>query len=301
MSWLQLHLHTQSDSAEHLEQLLLNQGALSVTLQDNADQPLLEPGVGETPLWDATKLSALFPQNINLENLLDALSQQLGHPLPPYEVERVANEDWERRWLDDFSAMQFGQQLWIVPSWQPPPDPNACNIILDPGLAFGTGTHPTTAMCLEWLAVNPMKGQSIIDYGCGSGILAIAALLLGAELAICVDNDPQALIATAANAEQNGIDASKLMTCLPEALDDTLQQQFGSAKHECDLVIANILAGPLIALAPRLIDLLRDGGQIMLSGILSEQCNAVTNASASIMTMHLPPSSDHWIRLNGQK
>ncbi|MEE3239486.1 MAG: 50S ribosomal protein L11 methyltransferase [Pseudomonadota bacterium] len=301
MSWLQLHLHTQADRAEHLEQLLLNQGALSVTLQDNADQPLLEPGVGETPLWDATKLSALFPQNINLENLLDALSQQLGHPLPPYEVERVADEDWERCWLNDFSAMQFGQQLWIVPSWQPPPDPNACNIILDPGLAFGTGTHPTTAMCLEWLAVNPMKGQSIIDYGCGSGILAIAALLLGAELAICVDNDPQALIATATNAEQNGIDASKLVTCLPEALDDTLQQQFGSAKHGCDLVIANILAGPLITLAPRLIDLLRDGGQIMLSGILSEQCNAVTNAYASIMTMQLPHSSDHWIRLNGQK
>ena len=301
MSWLQLHLHTQADSAEHLEQLLLNQGALSVTLQDNADQPLLEPGVGETPLWDATKLSALFPQNINLENLLDALSQQLGHPLPPYEVERVADENWERRWLDDFSAMQFGQQLWIVPSWQQPPDPNACNIILDPGLAFGTGTHPTTAMCLEWLAVNPMKGQSIIDYGCGSGILAIAALLLGAELAICVDNDPQALIATAANAEQNGIDASKLVTCLPEALDDTLQQQFGSAKHGCDLVMANILAGPLITLAPRLIDLLRDGGQIMLSGILSEQCTAVTNAYASIMTMQLPHSSDQWIRLNGQK
>ena len=301
MSWLQLHLHTQADSAEHLEQLLLNQGALSVTLQDNADQPLLEPGVGETPLWDATKLSALFPQNINLENLLDALSQQLGHPLPPYEVERVADEDWERRWLDDFSAMQFGQQLWIVPSWQQPPDPNACNIILDPGLAFGTGTHPTTAMCLEWLAVNPMKGQSIIDYGCGSGILAIAALLLGAELAICVDNDPQALIATAANAEQNGIDASKLVTCLPEALDDILQQQFGSAKHGCDLVMANILAGPLITLAPRLIDLLRDGGQIMLSGILSEQCTAVTTAYASIMTMQLPHSTDQWIRLNGQK
>ena len=301
MSWLQLHLHTQADSAEHLEQLLLNQGALSVTLQDNADQPLLEPGVGETPLWDATKLSALFPQNINLENLLDALSQQLGHPLPPYEVERVADENWERRWLDDFSAMQFGQQLWIVPSWQQPPDPNACNIILDPGLAFGTGTHPTTAMCLEWLAANPMKGQSIIDYGCGSGILAIAALLLGAELAICVDNDPQALIATAANAEQNGIDASKLVTCLPEALDDTLQQQFGSAKHGCDLVMANILAGPLITLAPRLIDLLRDGGQIMLSGILSEQCTAVTTTYASSMTMQLPHSTDQWIRLNGQK
>ena len=301
MSWLQLHLHTQADSAEHLEQLLLNQGALSVTLQDNADQPLLEPGVGETPLWDATKLSALFPQNINLENLLDALSQQLGHPLPPYEVERVADENWERRWLDDFSAMQFGQQLWIVPSWQQPPDPNACNIILDPGLAFGTGTHPTTAMCLEWLAVNPMKGQSIIDYGCGSGILAIAALLLGAELAICVDNDPQALIATAANAEQNGIDASKLVTCLPEALDDTLQQQFGSAKHGCDLVMANILAGPLITLAPRLIDLLRDGGQIMLSGILSEQCTAVTTAYASSMTMQLPHSTAQWIRLIGQK
>ena len=205
MSWLQLHFHTQADSAEHLENLLLNQGALSVTLQDNADQPLLEPGVGETPLWDATKLSALFPKNINLENLIDALSQQLGQTLLSYEVEMVADEDWELRWLDNFSAMQFGQKLWIVPSWQSPPDPNACNIILDPGLAFGTGTHPTTAMCLEWLADNPMKGLSIIDYGCGSGILAIAALSLGAKLAICVDNDPQALIATTANAEQNGI------------------------------------------------------------------------------------------------
>ena len=301
MSWLQLHLHTQADSAEDLEQLLLNQGALSVTLQDNADQSLLEPGVGETPLWDATKLSALFPKNINLENLLDTLGQQLGRPLPPYEVEMVADENWERRWLDNFSAMQFGNQLWIIPSWQPPPDPNACNIILDPGLAFGTGSHPTTAMCLEWLAVNPTKGQSIIDYGCGSGILAIAALLLGAKLAICVDNDPQALIATSANAKQNGIDASKLVTCLPEALDGILQDRFGSAKHCCDLVMANILAGPLITLAPRLIDLLRDGGQIMLSGILSEQCTAVTTAYASTITMELPSSTGQWIRLNGQK
>ena len=301
MSWLQLHFHGKAGTAEQLEQLLLNQGALSVTLQDNADQPLLEPGVGETPLWDATKLSALFPKNIHLENLLDALTQQLGQPLPFYEIEMVADEDWERRWLDSFYAMQFGQHLWIVPSWQTPPDPSACNIILDPGLAFGTGTHPTTAMCLEWLAVNPMKGQTIIDYGCGSGILAIAALLLGAELAICVDNDPQALIATAANAQQNGINASKLVTCLPEALDDTLQQQSCSVKHGCDLVMANILADPLITLAPSLIDLLRKGGQIMLSGILSEQCTAVTNAYASIMTMELPHSSDKWIRLNGQK
>ena len=301
MSWLQLHLHTQADNAEQLEQLLLNQGALSVTLQDNADQPLLEPGVGETPLWDATKLSALFPQNTHLENLLDTLSKELGHALPSHEVEWVVDEDWERRCLDDFSAMQFGQQLWIVPSWQTPPDPNACNIILDPGLAFGTGTHPTTAMCLEWLAVNPMNGLSVIDYGCGSGILAIAALLLGAELAICVDNDPQALMATVANAEQNGIDASKLLTCLPEALDETLMQQFGSTEHGCDLVIANILAGPLIELAPRLVNLPRDGGQIMLSGILSEQCSAVNAAYASAIAMQLPHSTDQWIRLNGQK
>ena len=146
-----------------------------------------------------------------------------------------------------------------------------------------------------------MKGLSIIDYGCGSGILAIAALSLGAKLAICVDNDPQALIATTANAEQNGIDASKLMTCLPEALDDTLEQLFGSAKHGCDLVIANILAGPLITLAPRLIDLLHDGGQIMLSGLLSEQCTAVSTAYASTMKMELPYSTGQWIRLNGQK
>ena len=250
-------------------------------------------------LWDAP--ISFLEGSSELENLIDALSQQLGQTLLSYEVEMVADEDWERRWLDNFSAMQFGQKLWIVPSWQSPPDPNACNIILDPGLAFGTGTHPTTAMCLEWLADNPMKGLSIIDYGCGSGILAIAALSLGAKLAICVDNDPQALIATTANAEQNGIDASKLMTCLPEALDDTLEQLFGSAKHGCDLVIANILAGPLITLAPRLIDLLHDGGQIMLSGLLSEQCTAVSTAYASTMTMELPYSTGQWIRLNGQK
>lgn len=301
MSWLQLHVDTQADSTECLEQALLNHGAMSVTLQDNADQPLLEPGIGETPLWDATKLSALFPEDIPLEQLLASICQELGHPLPSYQIEIVADEDWERRWLDDFSAMQFGEQLWIVPSWQTPPDPNACNIILDPGLAFGTGTHQTTAMCLEWLALNPMAGLSVIDYGCGSGILAIAALLLGAKQAICVDNDPQALMATIANAKQNGIDTSMLLTCLPEALDDTLKQQLSSCHDGCDLVIANILAGPLIDLAPRLSGMLREDGQLMLSGVLKEQSISVIEAYASTITLQLPHSKDQWVRLNGYK
>ena len=197
--------------------------------------------------------------------------------------------------------MQFGQHLWIVPSSQTPPDIKACNIILDPGLAFGTGTHQTTAMCLEWLAVNRMDGLTVIDYGCGSGILAIAALLLGATQAICVDNDPQALVATMANAKQNGIDASALITCTPEDLDQTLNQQLGANHEGCDVVIANILAGPLIELSPRLTHLLRKGGQLMLSGSLSEQSDSVIKAYEARMTIHAPHSKDQWIRLNGVK
>ena len=186
MAWLQLHFDTDAEQAPALESAMERAGALSVTLQDNADQPLLEPAVGETPLWRATQLTGLFSVERPVDTLLAALSDSFEQPLPPYRIEPLAEQDWQRSGLDDFVPLRFGARLWICPSWHSPPDAGAINIALDPGLAFGTGSHPTTALCLEWLAEAELQGKCVIDYGCGSGVLAIAALLLGAERAICL-------------------------------------------------------------------------------------------------------------------
>lgn len=291
MAWLQLIFASNREQASALEDALLELGAVSVTLQDNADEPVFEPGVGETPLWRATKVLALFDENAEIEMVIAALGDCFP-ALPNWSVERIEDQAWERAWMADFQPMRFGRRLWVCPSWSEPPDPHAVILALDPGLAFGTGTHPTTALCLEWLDSLNLNECTILDYGCGSGILAIAALLLGAKKAIAVDNDPQALLATVENGARNGIDAQRLQTAAPEQLP-----------YDCavDITIANILAGPLQTLAPQLAQHTRNGGRIALSGILSAQADIVAASYQPWFEIAAPALKQDWVRLDGVK
>ncbi len=291
MAWLQLTFPSDREHASTLEDALLDCGAVSVTLQDAADEPVLEPGVGETPLWSETKVVALFTEDAPIEIALASLLEQFPD-LPPWQLERIEDQAWERAWMADFQPMRFGERLWVCPSWCEAPDPNGVVLALDPGLAFGTGTHPTTALCLEWLDGIDLRGKTILDYGCGSGILAIAALLLGAETAIAVDNDPQALIATHDNALRNRIDPARLQTFTPEQLPPACR---------VDVTIANILAGPLQELAPTLTSHTLPQGLLALSGILEDQALAVLDSYRAHFAMQLPTVKDGWVRLSGVK
>jgi len=288
MPWLQLTFYSTKDSAEALADLLSEAGAAAVTMQDAADQPLYEPPPGATPLWQLTNVVGLFDEGVDAEAIVAGLRAQWSGEFPDYRSETLADQDWERAWMDDFKPMQFGRRLWIVPSWHDAPDADAVNILLDPGLAFGTGTHPTTRLCLEWLDAQDLQGRTVIDYGCGSGILALAAALLGAESVLGVDNDPQALVATLDNAARNGV---SIQVYLPKEAPQT----------PADILVANILAGPLIELAPQLAALVKAGGAIALSGILPEQAEAVSNAYSGWFEMQPPVEHDGWIRLEGNK
>lgn len=291
MPWLQVHIDAARDKAELISDALSAAGALSVTLTDAQDQPILEPGLGETPLWNATIVVGLFEPDVDPDDLHKKLVTHVGpDAIHSWQAEELADQLWERAWMDQFKPMRFGQRLWICPSHLEPPDPTAVNLRLDPGLAFGTGTHSTTALCLEWLDGASVEGKTVIDYGCGSGVLAIAALLLGAKQAICVDIDPQALTATLDNAERNGV-ADKIKTYLPGAMPS------GNA----DLVLANILAGPLVELAPTLSQLVKPGGDLVLSGLLAEQGEEVAAAYADLFVIKPFTQREEWIRLDGQR
>lgn len=291
MTWLQLIVETDATGAPALAERLEQAGAASVTFQDDADQPLYEPAPGETPLWQRTRVVGLFPAQTDTDALIDHLRAALApRPLPPYRLEALEDKDWVRAWMDEFKPMRFGERLWIVPSWSEPPDPSAVNLLLDPGLAFGTGTHPTTRLCLEYLDAHPPVGRDVVDYGCGSGVLAVAAARLGAARVWAVDNDPQALTATQENAERNGV-GDRLSVHLPERF----------APVATDLVLANILANPLIALAPRIAGLLRPGGALVLSGLLAEQGEAVRAAYAPWIDFRPTAHNEQWIRLDGVK
>lgn len=290
MPTIQLSLTTDPQHADTLEDALLEAGALCVTLNDNADQPLFEPGVGETPLWDSTQICGLFDAEQDMDAVLDHLESVIGER-PTHHIDILEDKDWVREWMSHYKPMQFGERLWICPSWTPPPNPDAVNLLLDPGLAFGTGTHPTTALCLRWLDSQDLNGKTVIDYGCGSGILAIAALLLGAEHAICVDNDPQALTATRDNAERNNIDLSRLTICLPDHTPDV----------KADVFIANILAGPLISLAEKFATLSKPNAPIVLSGILANQADTVAEAYAPWFAMQPAVQDEDWVRLTGSR
>ncbi|APZ44044.1 50S ribosomal protein L11 methyltransferase [Acidihalobacter ferrooxydans] len=291
MAWQNLILTAAREQVDALETRLLGAGALSVSVGDAGDVPVLEPAPGETPLWPENTLTALFEADVELAALASALSAEFALAAAP-RTETVADQDWERAWMADFQPMRFGARLWICPSWHTPPADDAVNLILDPGLAFGTGTHPTTALCLEWLDANPPCGALALDYGCGSGILSLAALKLGARHVWAVDIDPQALTATADNAARNAIPASNLYAVEPPELPPLT----------ADLVMANILSGPLIELAPRLCQHLKPGGKLILSGILATQADAVRDAyNACIAHWEPRAERDGWVRLAGRR
>jgi ribosomal protein L11 methyltransferase len=290
MPWLQLKIQTDKSSVEHLSDLLMESGALSVTFQDAADQPLFEPPPGETPLWSDTLVTGLFEADTDIESIGNKLQSQHPQQITAIRTEILEDKDWVREWMEHYEPMHFGHNLWIVPSHHQAPDPNAINILLDPGLAFGTGTHPTTAMCLSWLAEHPPFGKFVIDYGCGSGILAIAAAKLGAKHVLAIDNDPQALVASRDNAETNevlnNIECGGVDYPIPEP---------------ADCLVANILAGPLVSLAGRFSEICRPGATIALSGILLEQAEMVRQAYAKYFTLDEQRQHDDWILLSGSR
>lgn len=292
MTWLQLRLDADPATASQLEDALLEIGAAAVTMEDNADQPVYEPGVGETPVWQHTRVTGLFTADTDMTATLAELQAYYGQELPPLKIEILEDRDWIREWMDTYHPIQCGERLWICPSWREPVDPNAVNLLLDPGLAFGTGTHPTTWLCMQWLDQQDLTGLTVIDYGCGSGILGIAALLLGAEEVIAVDNDPQALLATRDNARRNNIDDARIECLLPENIPSGLHG---------DVMVANILAGPLISLAPTLAATLSAGSPICLSGILQSQADELMSCYKQWFDELNLTQKEEWVRITGNK
>lgn len=276
-----------------VEDALLALGAQAITLEDGGDAPIYEPPPGTAPLWPNTRLLALFDAGTERTLVRAGLAGALGiDPLPPHEFAVLEARAWEREWLKHFAPMRFGERLWVVPGECEPPAPDACNVLLDPGLAFGTGTHQTTALCLAWLDGDTgLPGCRLVDYGCGSGILAVAAAKLGAAEILAVDTDPQALRATRANAERNGVQ-DRIRACSPDEIPGDWQSE---------RLVANILAAPLVGLAPRFRDLLEPGGSLALSGLLARQVAEVRAAYAAWCELDAPALLDGWARLDGVK
>ena len=291
MQWIQLIILSSRQDSHEIESALIALNSLSVTIQDAADQPILEPAVGETPLWDQCIVTALFPttvdtREINLQFYASILSS------PQIRWEQLEDKDWSQEWKKHFNPLKCGDRLWICPSWIDPPDPAGVNLSLDPGLAFGTGSHPTTHLCLRWLDKQDLNGKTIIDYGCGSGILGIAALLLGAKQVIAVDHDPQALLASRDNAQRNNIADHQLITYLPNEVPDDIQ---------AEVVVANILAAPLIELADKLCAMTMASGLLCLAGLLDRQIGAVSAPYSTEFTFFAPAIESEWAQLSAQK
>lgn len=294
MTWLQAHLTSDKASSPMLESLFERLGALSVTLTDAGDEPQLETAPGEERIWSETIVTGLFAgdtDKVSLEAAIRSAIGQLGI-MAELTLEPLEDQDWERAWMENFHPMQFGEHLWIVPrDRQPPADAvDPVVVFLDPGLAFGSGTHPTTALCLQWLDSQDITGKRLVDFGCGSGILAIAALKLGAGSAFGIDHDPQALIASEQNAQENGV-AGRL----------SLTESNAPVGAQADIVIANILASILIDLAEQIGSLVRPGGQIALSGILAEQAAAVMAAYSGSFELETPREQEGWVLIAGRK
>lgn len=330
MNWLEVKIRTHREGAAALETLLEEAGAVSVTLIDAEDEPLFEPGPGETPLWHQLVLTGLFAQGTDQKRLHAALiAAWAPEPLPPLRFTELPDQDWVRAWLDDFKPMRFGRRLWVCPSWwraegqqaaedlwQPPAadaaaweaenatllsamqESGTAVLRLDPGLAFGTGTHPTTSLCLQWLDGRDLSGSTLVDYGCGSGILGIAALLLGAPLVYGVDNDPQALQATAANCSKNQLPIARFPVYLPA---EYAAQLAAGTLGRIDGMMANILAGTLVQLCELLALQVKSGGWILLSGILKEQADAVVVAYTPWFREFAVAGEGDWVRITATR
>ncbi|EJL6513205.1 50S ribosomal protein L11 methyltransferase [Vibrio cholerae] len=293
MPWIQIKLNATNDNAEAIGDMLMEEtGAVSVTFLDAKDTPVFEPLPGETRLWGDTDVVALYEADMDTSLILQQIkaSNMLAEGFA-HKVEQVEDKDWEREWMDNFHPMQFGRRLWICPSWREVPDPQAVNVMLDPGLAFGTGTHPTTAVCLEWLDNLDLTGKTVIDFGCGSGILAIAAIKLGAAKVIGIDIDPQALLASKDNAARNGVE-DQIEVYLPKDQPEGLV---------ADVVVANILAGPLRELSPIIKGLLKPGGQLAMSGILDTQAESVAEFYRDDLELDPIAEKSEWCRISGRK
>ncbi|NOI22405.1 50S ribosomal protein L11 methyltransferase [Vibrio mediterranei] len=293
MPWIQIKLNATNENAEQIGDMLMEEtGALSVTFLDAHDTPVFEPLPGETRLWGDTDIVALYDAEADTKLILTQItaSNMLAEGFA-HKVEQLEDKDWEREWMENFHPMKFGERLWICPSWRDVPEPDAVNVMLDPGLAFGTGTHPTTALCLEWLESLDLAGKTVIDFGCGSGILAIAAIKLGAAKVIGIDIDPQALTASKDNAERNGV-AGQLELFLPQNQPEGLI---------ADVVVANILAGPLRDLSGIIKGLVKEGGQLAMSGVLDTQAEDVANYYRDEMTIDPIVELNEWCRISGKK
>jgi ribosomal protein L11 methyltransferase len=291
MAWQQITVITDEQTAPEVAELFSDLGAVSVTYMDAEDEPVYEPAIGETKIWSNTQVIALFELDADFEVVAERVRRTFGATqLRDWRMEKIEDQAWERAWMEYYQPMKFGDKLWVCPTGQEQHEPGTVCMLLDPGLAFGTGTHPTTALCLEWLARHDLTGKTVIDYGCGSGILAVAAVLLGAKEAHAVDIDPQALTATLSNAEKNAVQ-DRIKVYLPEQLP----------AMQADIVLANILAKPLCELSERISALVKSGGALVLSGILAEQTAQVADAYTTAVELNAPAQQEDWIRLDGLK
>jgi len=291
MTWHQISVTTNELTAPKLADYFSDLGAVSVTYMDAEDEPVYEPGIGETKIWSHTQVIALFELDADTDLIKATTLQQFKSAnLTAWVVEAVEDQEWERAWMEFYHPMKFADKLWVCPTDQEQNEPGTVCLTLDPGLAFGTGTHPTTALCLEWLASHDLTGKVVIDYGCGSGILAVAAVLLGAKEAHAIDIDPQAITATHDNALKNNVQ-DKITCYLPDEF----------TAFPADIVLANILAKPLIDMSQKISSLVADGGNLVLSGILAEQAQSVIDAYQPFVNLNQPVQKEDWIRLDGRK
>ncbi|KAB0673701.1 50S ribosomal protein L11 methyltransferase [Aeromonas veronii] len=290
MPWIQIRINATAKTADKVSNMLLGRGAQAVTFMDAKDVPVYEPMPGETPLWSETEVMGLFDAETDPAPTIAFFQQIFGENVG-YKVEQLEDKDWVREWMDHFHPMQFGERLWICPSWRDVPNPDAVNVMLDPGLAFGTGTHPTTALCLQWLDGLDLTGKTVVDFGCGSGILGIAALKLGAARVIGIDIDPQAIQASRDNAARNGV-ADQIELYLPADQPQDV---------EADVVVANILAGPLRELAPLIAGHGKAGSLMALSGVLESQAPELETIYGQWFEMDPTAVKEEWCRLSGRK
>ena len=297
MKWLQIHITVEQAQVDFTETLLNSLGAVSVTLDDAENQDLLEPLPGETPLWNNVIVTGIYAQeddeNIDVDALLTFITAQL--PEAPIRHEFLEDQAWERTWMDAYEPIQIAEKYWIVPEWMQAPEADAVNIKLDPGLAFGTGNHASTFLCLQWLGKTDVKDKVVIDYGCGSGILGVAALLLGAKKVYATDIDPQAVLATQQNAELNGV-LDNLFVGLPDEFNETLKNQ------QADVFVANILAGPLMMLAPQFATLVKPEGEFALAGVIDEQVTDVSSVYEEFFDiLDVEKRDEYWCRISGKR
>ena len=292
MSWRQLSLTCQADQLGEVEDLMMELGALSISLSDAGDEPIYEPLPGDNPIWPESIVSATFAEDSDPEQIAQLLMARLPAGLTQsVKHDSFQDRDWQQAYRQHFKPLQCAPSLWIVPSWIEPPDPQATIVQLDPGLAFGTGSHPTTALCLAWLAEQQLENLELVDFGCGSGILAIAAIKLGASRVLAVDIDQQALVACQSNMEMNEITNGQIEVSLPEAM----------AADRVDLLMANILAGPLVELSSRFADLVKPDGKIVLSGILISQLQDIKSAYLEFFELSPARVDGEWACIGGSR